>query len=298
MVWNRVLPYAEMKKVSDAMLKSVCGGSHYWNSTTNVCTACPAGKISGGSGCICSQAGYYYNSIKDTCIACPVGSNSTGNICTCVGNTYFNKITSTCEPYFSDGVIGDAPWGIWRAQSYNTGSPLVLRESRGNGRDITISGNITISNSSGNGALNPVYSLQGGTTSKMLWPTALTGDFTICSMTRYTGSSNRMRILASSTSNWHHSHYYNKRGIAYYNGWVTSDTSRGALTDWLVMCGQNSATNSDAPPNNIIVDGMYNIVVFCTLQIIFYSIFLRCFHRNYCWGIKCSIIDKFSFVYK
>ena len=49
-VWNRVLPYAEMKKVSDAMLKSVCGGSHYWNNITNVCTPCPVGSSSIGSG--------------------------------------------------------------------------------------------------------------------------------------------------------------------------------------------------------------------------------------------------------
>ena len=99
---------------------------------------------------------------------------------TCIGNNYFNKLSNSCVPYFSDGVIGDAPWGIWRAQSYDTGSPLVLRESRGNGRDITISGNITISNNSGNGALNPVYSLQGGTSSTMLWSTGLPNDFTIC----------------------------------------------------------------------------------------------------------------------
>ena len=231
-VWNRVLPYAEMKKVSDAMLKSVCGGSHYWNSVTNVCAACPVNSISIGSSC------------------------------TCVGNTYFNSLSSTCDPYFSDGVIGDAPWGIWRAQSYDAGSPLVLRESRGNGRDITISGNITISNSSGNGALNPVYSLQGGTTSTMLWPTEFTGDFTICSMTRYTGSSNRQRILTSSINNWLHGHWgYSgaHRGVGLHGGtWVTYVSSRGTLTDWLVMCGQNSASNSTAAPNNIIADGIVN----------------------------------------
>ena len=208
-VWNRVLPYAEMKKVSDAMLKSVCGDNFYWNYATNICTACPVNSI------------------------------SSGNSCTCVGNTYFNSQSSTCDPYFSDGVIGDAPWGIWRAQSYDAGSLFVLRESRGNGRDITISGTITINNSSGNGALNPVYSLQGGTSSTMLWPTALAGDFTICSMTRYTGSSYRDRILSTltySTCSWFHGHFNSNRGVAFNNGaYRTSSTSRGTLTDWLVM---------------------------------------------------------------
>ena len=305
-VWNRVLPYAEMKKVSDAMLKSVCGGSHYWNSVTNVCTACqsgwtstgtscicnqtagynvnsvtnvctscqsgyywnygsnvcticPVGSNSTGTSCICNQTGYYWSSTSNICIACPVGSNITGTGCTCVGNAYFNSQSSTCVPYFSDGVIGDAPWGIWRAQSYDAGSPLVLKESRGNGRDITISGSIVINNSSGNGALNPVYSLQGGTSSTMIWPTELTGDFTICSMTRYTGISNRQRILTRSsvtTCDWFHGHHSSRRGLALYNHWRTSQTSRGTLTDWLVMCGQNSASSSTAITYYIIADGM------------------------------------------
>ena len=189
---------------------------------------------------------------------------------TCVGNNYFNPQSSTCDPYFSDGIIGDAPWGIWRAQSYSSSSPTVLPEARGNGLNITISGTITISNSSGNGALNPVYSLQGGTSSTMQWPTILTGDFTICSMTRYTGSSNRKRILTSSINNdWfhgHHGHNGGLRGCALYNGWRTTYTSsRGILTDWLVMCGQNSASSSTAAPNNIIADGMNIIYIFLFL---------------------------------
>jgi hypothetical protein len=81
-VWNRVLPYAEMKKVSDAMLKSICGGSHYWNSVTSACTACQSGWQSTGTNCICNQtAGFYVNSVTNLCTACPVGSNSTGSSC-------------------------------------------------------------------------------------------------------------------------------------------------------------------------------------------------------------------------
>ena len=230
-MYNRELTVEEILFIYNAF---TCVGNTYWNSATNVC------------------------------IACPIGSNSTGSGCTCVGNTYFNIQSSTCDPYFSDGVIGDAPWGIWRAQSYDAGSPLVLRESRGNGRDITISGSITMNNSSGNGALNHVYSLQGDTSSTMLWPTTFTGDFTICSMTRYTGSSNRQRILTKQTSggnDWLHGHWQGRRGVAHYNsGWRTPiDPSRGTATDWLVMCGQNSASSSTAPPNNIIADGMCRI---------------------------------------
>ena len=129
-VWNRVLPYAEMKKVSDAMLKSVCGGSHYWNSVTNACTACQSGWQSTGTSCICNQtagfyvnsitnvctlcqsgwqstgttcicnqtAGYYIKAVNNVCTACPAGSNSTGNRCICVGKgNIWDSRTNVCS---------------------------------------------------------------------------------------------------------------------------------------------------------------------------------------------------------
>ena len=40
----------------------------------------------------------YLNSVTNILTACPVGSISTGNSCTCVENTYFNSVTSTCDP--------------------------------------------------------------------------------------------------------------------------------------------------------------------------------------------------------
>jgi hypothetical protein len=95
----------------------------------------------------------------------------------------------------------------------------------------------------------------------MLWPTGLPNDFTICSITRYTGSSNS-RILAGVNEigycgGWLHGHYLGRRRVAHYDSWKTSESSRGTLTDWLVICGQNSASSSTAIPNNIIADGMY-----------------------------------------
>ena len=98
-VWNRVLSYAEMKKVSDAMLKSVCGDTHYWNSTTNVCTACAVGLQSTGTSCICNQtAGYYVNSVTNVCTACQSGWQSTGTSCICnqTAGYYVKSVTSIC----------------------------------------------------------------------------------------------------------------------------------------------------------------------------------------------------------
>ena len=61
--------------------------------------------------------------------------------------------------------------------------------------------------------------------------------FTICSVTRYTGST-RGRILQTDKVNWLHGHWADNSGVAYYQGWI-----KGAGTtntwDWVVLCGTN-----------------------------------------------------------
>ena len=49
--------------------------------------------------------------------------------------------------------------------------------------------------------------------------------------------------------------------MAHYGGWRTRESSRGTVTDWLVMCGQNSASSSTSAPDNIIADGMLSIFI-------------------------------------
>ena len=187
----------------------------------------------------------------------------------CTGNTYYDLSSSSCRPYFSENVTGSAPWGIWRAQSYDTASPSSLNEARGYGRDVTISGgSISKTYASGNGAGNSLYSLDGGTTNTMQWPN-LPVEFTICSLTRYTSTlvsdTNRKTILTNTDTGciFQHGHRYNARGVIYGEAyskdfWV----NRGTKTDWLVACGQNSYYNSDTPPNNIIIDGLMDIILF------------------------------------
>ena len=101
----------------------------------------------------------------------------------------------------------------------------------------------------------------GRSTTIMQWPT-LPNEFTICSLTRYTGTDFlfnplRERILTNTgtSCDWFHGHHNNKRGVAFYNGSRTFEMSFGITTDWLVMCGQNSQSNSEATPKNIIADG-------------------------------------------
>jgi hypothetical protein len=58
-----------------------------------------------------------------------------------------------------------------------------------------------------------------------------------------------------------HGHYNGMRGVVHYDNWKTSSsTSRGTATDWLVLCGQNSASSSTAIPDNIIADGKFYIL--------------------------------------
>ena len=245
------------------MLLSLCGTTRYWSTMSNACVLCPANSTSIGSSCSCTESDKYWHPASNLCKVCPVGSSysNSSNSCTCVGNRYFDMLSGSCLGYYYDTVNGSAssPWGIWRAQSYDTASPYVLMEARGNGRDARFSGSITTSDSLGNGAMNSVYSVNGSTLLTMQWPT-LPNEFTICSLTRYTNSANsanRQRILTNTgtSCDWSHGHLGNKRGVAFYNGWRTFEMSFGTTTDWLVMCGQNSQSNSVATPKNIIADG-------------------------------------------
>ena len=148
-----------------------------------------------------------------------------------------------------------SPWGIYNASSWD--GTNILKESRGNGRDVTLNG-VSYASASGNGAFVNIPYLYGSTTNTMLWQTgSIPANFTICSITRYTGGANQ-RILQSNgpqvdSSNWLHGHWMNRRGVCYYVGWKTSSSvSNGTLTNWLVTCGKNNGTS----PNNILVDGV------------------------------------------
>jgi len=135
-----------------------------------------------------------------------------------------------------------------------------LPEARGNGRDVTRpAGTVTYGTGSGNGAAASVPYISGTTATTMLWPSgSIPTNFTICSITRYSGSTYR-RILNTTGytngvgNNWLHGHWDGLRGVAYYEGWKTSsEATVGTQTDWLVMCGNNG----NPIPNNIFVDSV------------------------------------------
>ena len=240
------------------MLLSVCGSGYYWNSDTTSCYLCPPGSTSAGSSCVSPcPANTFINvsSSTSTCSSCPSGSTSAAGslACICADPNYYMS-GSSCVPYFSANVSGSGPWGIWRAQHFNP-STGTLREARGTaGRDVTSVGTISSGSSSGAGATASVSWIGGGTTSQLSWNAVPTStEFTICAITRYTGSSKGRILATDGTDNWLFGHNNAFRGVAHFNQWLTTSASKGTLTNWLVMCGQNGA--SVATPNNIIVDG-------------------------------------------
>ena len=98
----------------------------------------------------------------------------------------------------------------------------------GNGNTATLSGSgLAESRSSGYGAANEVLALSGTTSSVIDFGAVIKTNFTVCSATRYTGST-KGRILQGSGSNWGpanwlHGHHDGKAGVAfYYDGWKTS----------------------------------------------------------------------------
>ncbi|OLP80195.1 hypothetical protein AK812_SmicGene39424 [Symbiodinium microadriaticum] len=107
----------------------------------------------------------------------------------------------------------------------------------------------------GYGADRPVTFIQGYTWSGFTFGNVLPLTHSVCSITRYTGSSRGRVLQSSSSKNWLHGHWRNHVGVIHYNGWVTEHERNPNVLDWLVLCGTNGATrafdglSSDTPTN-------------------------------------------------
>jgi len=153
-----------------------------------------------------------------------------------------------------------SPWGIYSAESHSGTS---LTELRSNGRNATTT-NVSKTTASANlkGATASIPVLSGSTTGTISWPSSsISPVFTICSITRYTTiGTNNQKILRSinGAQNWFHGHWAGVKGVCYYGSFQTPDTSSaGALDNWLVCCGSNSASSlAQTTPNNFLVDGV------------------------------------------
>merc|ERR1712127_1101555 len=117
----------------------------------------------------------------------------------------------------------------------------------GNGNTAALSGSgLVESRSAGHGATSGVLALSGTTSSAIAFGAVIKSEFTVCSVTRYTGGA-KERILQGS-SNWLHghwgfAHYPGMAGVAHYDGWKTAvQNNVSPDTDWVVMCGSNAGS--------------------------------------------------------
>jgi len=150
------------------------------------------------------------------------------------------------------------PWGIYFADNVSPDNKLLDLFNRDN-RNAIITGQILKNNNSGFGAVNNVKSISGTINTTIEWgQNSIPTNYTICSITRYTGNINNKRILtakdASPSNDWVHGHQSSKRGVVYYNNEYKTDNSltiSGNINDWVVTC----ATSGGEVPTNILING-------------------------------------------
>lgn len=120
----------------------------------------------------------------------------------------------------------------------------------GNGRHATVSrGTVTTTTGTGNGASAVFTTLQGGTADGITFPSdVLPATYTLFHVTRYTGTTNaRIVTEFNSSSNWLSGHWNNESGVAYHNGWITSNSQRKAFqNNWIISTDQNNLYRGNA----------------------------------------------------
>ena len=87
-----------------------------------------------------------------------------------------------------------------------------------------------------------MLALSGTTSSAIAFGAVIKSEFTVCSVTRYTGGAKGL-ILQGGPNNWLHGHWAGRAGVAYYDGWKTKKQNNVSPdTDWVVMCGSNAGS--------------------------------------------------------
>jgi hypothetical protein len=135
--------------------------------------------------------------------------------------------------------ISFKPWAIYNANNWNND---ILKDLTGNDRDAT-----TINVTQKISTNKNIKCLSGTQTSSILFPPgSIPSNFTICSLTRYSGP-NKNRILQSTSNDWVHGHWNGKNKFVYYDS-LKGEGSNDNPDDWSIIIGTND-TNIQAPYN-------------------------------------------------
>jgi hypothetical protein len=174
---------------------------------------------------------------------------------------------------FQKLIATKVPYAIYRASDYIRNYTVVsdsqdnytntLPEARGKFTASTLG--VTLENEQGNGSDVSIPYLIGTAESRITFFINVPINFTMCSITRYTGDDNRRRtISAKEQGNFLHGHWNNRRRITYAEKFLTNsgiinngdgDDSDEDMTKWLVMCSKNNA-NGQSINNDILADGI------------------------------------------
>ena len=273
----------------------------YLLSASEVCVACTAGKfkaLNGTSTCIACLAGKASAAVAataiSTCSTCPVATYAAAGDAVCTGcpsdsNTLQANSPSlafcTCNAGFSPAPSTTSctafqalyqakkPWAHYSAENWNP-STRVLSDVSGNNRNsktatATIGGvSIALQTGRDRGSPNDIKFLRGTYTDRLDFAeNSIPQSFTICSVTRYAGTSNQNRILTTTSPSWWHGHYNGQRGVARFasktifnsQGQVsaspvsnTQEVNIEPTLDWVVMCSKNGGI----VPDNVLIDGV------------------------------------------
>ena len=142
------------------------------------------------------------------------------------------------------GLVSWYKWSGWDKANQ------VWSDATGNGNEATSSNDLPVMTkieTDMHGATGQIGYLSGDTSRDLLFGDIIHTQFTICSVTRYAGSTQE-RVIDGKLLNWLHGHHDGKAGVAYYETWKSPQTNQLAndnppqnSTNWVVLCGSNEA---------------------------------------------------------
>ena len=155
------------------------------------------------------------------------------------------SLTPFAAPTSISGLVG------WYLPENWTGSQWT--DVSGSGNHVTTYSGSILYDSSHNGETHGAETtfpvLYGSTSATMNFPSAiLPSTYTLVSVTRYNGGT-KQRILNGSPNNWLSGHHTNKAGVAFHDGWLTTEVDRHG-TKWVIGVDQNSLYTSKSQSRN------------------------------------------------
>ena len=257
-------------------------GKYKASNGTATCTECASGTASAltaatsPSACVQCLANSYSGAAAGVCTQCPSNAKSqvgsvSSEYCLCNAGYTSAPSTTSCTP-FQTLYQSKKPWAHYSGVGWNAQTKVLTDES-GNGRHTVNTGQqggIQGLSMKEGGATNSIPFIRGSTADRLDFADgSIPLSFTICSVTKYAGTSQieQGRILTASNVEWWHGHYARQRGVARFASqtimtddgqtkladpvWNTAEQGLSVNSNWLVMCSKNGGVS----PSNVQADG-------------------------------------------